>query len=121
MNQRLILLIAWLLAEIFSSGTAHLNALAAEESAGESSFHGTIKSGIYDVVNNKFGICIELDEHPGKVFLLTADSNASKSMGTFAPNKRVNLKCRKGVSSDSQVRSPAATEFFHILEFQYVK
>ncbi|MCG7853099.1 MAG: hypothetical protein MIO92_11315, partial [Methanosarcinaceae archaeon] len=87
----------------------------------ESSFRGTIKSGVYDIINDKFGIRIELDEHPGKVFLLITGSDASKSMGTFETNKHAILKCRKGVPSDSSIPSTAETGIFHVIDFQYVK
>jgi len=86
----------------------------------ESSFKGTIKSGVYAIINNQFGAQLELNEHPRKVFLLIAISDAAKSMGTFETNKQVSLKCRKGVPSDLEKPLPAETDIYHIIEFKYV-
>lgn len=114
----------WLAYLLLVIGCFFININAGAEKNSEnaiSSFRGTIKSGVNDMINNQFGIRIELNEYPEKVFLLTAGSNAAKSMGTFVPNKKVLLKCRKGNSSDSSISSLTKTDTYHIMGFKYIK
>ena len=119
MNRKLLIFILFFLSPIFLPKLFQFYAIAGEKSKTEFSFQGKIKSGVFDIINNKFGIRIELYEHPNKVFLLISGSDASKSMGTFELNKQVLLKCRKGVPSDSSITSPAKIDVFHIIEFKY--
>lgn len=113
--------LAYLLLVIGGCFFININAEAEKSNDTTLSFQGTIKSGVYDMINNQFGIRIELNEYPGKVFLLTAGSNAAKSMGTFVPNRKVFLGCRKGIPSDSSISSPKKTDIYHVIRFKYIR